>query len=54
MGLSRKFVVGFNAEKSQLVLFGRSNNTNAIDVKMNGSVFEEESFFEDAAVDFLF
>ena len=35
----------FNAGKTQLVSFGRSNNTGAIDVKMNGSVVEEKSSF---------
>ena len=35
----------FNAGKTQLVSFGRSNDTSAIDVKMNGSVLEEKSSF---------
>ena len=30
-----------NAGKTQLVSFGRSNNTGAIDVKMDGSVLGE-------------
>ena len=34
----RTRVVGLNAGKTQLVLFDRSNNTGAIDLKMNGSV----------------
>ena len=34
----RKWLVDFNARKSQLVLFDRSNNTAAIDVKMDGSI----------------
>ena len=38
----RKWVVDFNAGKTQLVSFNRSNNTGAIDVKMNGSVLEEK------------
>ena len=33
----RKWLVNFNAGKTQLVLFDQSNNTGAIDVKMNGS-----------------
>ena len=37
----RKWLVDFNAGKTQLVLFDRSNNTGAIDVKMDGSVLEE-------------
>ena len=42
----RKWLVDFNAAKAQIVLFDRSNNTGAIDVKMNGSVLEEESCFK--------
>ena len=41
----RKWLVDFNAVKSQLVLSDQSNNTGAIDVKMNGSALEEISFF---------
>ena len=37
---SRKRLVDFNAGKTQLV--DRSNNTGAIDVKTDGSVFEEK------------
>ena len=37
---------GFNAGKTQLVSFGRSQNTGAIDMKMDGSVLEEESSFK--------
>ena len=43
MDLGRKWLVGFNAGKSQLVLFERSYNTGAIDVKMDGPVLEEKS-----------
>ena len=35
-----------NARKSQLVLFEWSNNTVAIDMKMDGSVLEEKSYFK--------
>ena len=38
----RKWLVDFNAGKTQLVLFDQSNNTGAIDVKMDGSVFKEK------------
>ena len=38
----RKWLVDFNAGKTQLVSFDRSNNTGAIDVKMDGSVLEEK------------
>ena len=48
----RKLLVDFTAGKTQLVLFDRSKNTGAIDVKMDGSVLEEKS--SEAGVDFLF
>ena len=41
----RKWLVDFNAEKTQLVLFDLSNNTGAIDVEIDGSVLEEKSYF---------
>ena len=42
----RKWLVDFNAGKTQLVLFDRSKNTGAIGVKMDGSVHEENSSFK--------
>ena len=36
----KKWLVDFNAGKTQLVLFDQSNNTVTIDMKINGSVFE--------------
>ena len=42
----KKWVVDFNAGKTQLVLFDRSNNNGSIDVKMDGSVLEEKSSFK--------
>ena len=42
----RKWLVDFNVGKTQLVLFDQSNNTGAIDVKMDGSVLEEKSSFK--------
>ena len=42
----RKWLVDFIAGKTQLVLFDWSNNTGAIDVKMDGSVLEEKSSFK--------
>ena len=45
-GLDKKWLVDFNAGKTQLVLFDRSNNTGSIDVKMDGSVLEEKSSFK--------
>ena len=38
----RKWIVNFNAGKTQLVSFDQSNNTGAIDVKMDGSFLEEK------------
>ena len=43
---SRKWLVDFNARKTQLVSFNWSKNTGAIDVKMDGSVLEENTFFK--------
>ena len=42
----RNWLVDFKAEKTQLVSFDWSNNTGAIDVKMDGSVLEEKSSFK--------
>ena len=42
----KKWLVDFNAGKTQLVLFDRSNNTGAIDVKIDVSVLEEKSYFK--------
>ena len=39
----RKWLVDFNAGKTQLVSFDRSNNNGSIDVKMGGSTLEEKS-----------
>ena len=43
---SRKWLVDFNAGKTQSVSFDQSNNTGAIDVKMDGSVLEKKSCFK--------
>ena len=42
----RKWLVDLNAGKIQLVSFDRSNNTGAIDMKIDGSVLEEKSPFK--------
>ena len=42
----RKWLVDFNAGKTQLVLFDQSKNTGAIDVKMDGSVLEDKTSFK--------
>ena len=40
---SKKWLVDFNAGKTRLVSFDRSNNNGSIDVKMGGSILEEKS-----------
>ena len=43
----RKWLFDFNAWKTQLVLFGRSNNTDVIiDVRMDWSILEKKSSFK--------
>ena len=42
----KKWLVDFNAGKTQLVSFDRSNNNGSIDVKMDGSVLEEKPSFK--------
>ena len=42
----RKWLLDFNAGKTQLVLFNQSNNTGAINVKMDGSVLKEKLSFK--------
>ena len=46
MDWGSKWLVDFNARKTQPVLFDRSNNTGAIDVQIDGSVLEEKSCFK--------
>ena len=41
----KKWFVDFNAGKTQLVCFDRSNNNVSIDVKMDGSVLEGKISF---------
>ena len=42
----RKWFADFIAEKIHLILFDQSNKTGAIDVKMDGSILDENSFFK--------
>ena len=42
MEWGRKWLTDFNVGKTQLVSFDRSNNTGAIDVKIDGSVLGEK------------
>ena len=46
MDWAGKWLVDFDAGKTQPVLFDQSKNTGAIDVKMDGSVLEEKSSFK--------
>ena len=46
MDWGKKWLVDFNAGKTQLVSFDWSNNNGSIDVKMDGSVHEEKSSFK--------
>ena len=46
LDLGRKWLVDFNAGKTQLISFDRSKNTGAIDLKMDGSFLEEKSSFK--------
>ena len=42
----RKWLVDFSTGKTQFVSFDQSNNTGATDVKMDGSVLEENLSFK--------
>ena len=46
MDWGKKWLVNFNAGKTQLVSFDHSNNDGSIDVKMDGSVLEEKLSFK--------
>ena len=46
MDWGSKWLVDFKYGKTQLVSFDQSNNTDAIDVKMDESVLEEKSSFK--------
>ena len=46
MDWGRKWLVDFNAGKTQLVSFDRSKNIGAIDLKTDGSVLEEKTSFK--------
>ena len=46
MDFRKKWLVDFNAGKTQLVSSDRSNNNGSIDVKMDGYVLEEKLSFK--------
>ena len=41
----KKWLIDFNAGKTQVVSFDQSNKNGSIDVKMDGSVLEDKSYF---------
>lgn len=42
----RKLFVNVNAGKAQLILFYRSSNSSAVDVKTDGCVLDKKSYFK--------
>ena len=46
MDWGKEWLVDFGARKTQLVSFDQSNNTGSVDVKMDGSVLEQKTFFK--------
>ena len=46
MDWGKKWLVDFNAGKTQLVSFDQSNNTGSIDLRMDVSVLEEKTSFK--------
>ena len=44
--LGKKWLLDFNAGKSQLVSFEQSNNNGSVDVKMDASVLKDKSSFK--------
>ena len=46
MDWARKWLVHFNIGKTKLVSFEQFNNTDVIDVKMDGSVLEGKTSFK--------
>ena len=47
-----KWLVDFNSGKTQLVLFGRSNDNGSIELKMDRYVLEEKSSFKMLGLNF--
>ena len=52
MDWSRKLLVDFNTGKTQQVTFDQSNNTGAIDVKIDGSILDEKLSFKTLGLNF--
>ena len=53
MELVRKWLVDFNTGKTQVVSFVQPKNSGVIDMKMDGSVPKEKSFFKMLGLTFL-
>ena len=49
-----RWVVDFNPQKTQIVSFDWSNNSDTDDVKMDGSILEKESYFKMLRLTFSF
>ena len=54
MDWGKKWLVDFNAGKTQLVSFDWSNNNGSIDMKMDGSLLEEKLSFKMLGLTFSF
>ena len=50
----KKWLVDFNAGKTQFVSFECSNNNGSTDLKMDGFVIEEKASFKSLGFDLLF
>ena len=54
MDWGKKWLVDINVGKTHLVLFDRSKNNGSIDVKVDGSVLDEKSYFKMLGLIFSF
>ena len=54
MDWGKKWLVDFNAGKTQFVSFECSNNNGSTDLKMDGFVTEEKASFKSLGFDLLF
>ena len=53
MDWGKKWLLDFNAGKSQLISFDRSGNNGSVNVKLDRSVFDEKPSFEMLGLTFL-
>ena len=54
MDWGKKWLLDFNAGKSQLISFDRSGNNGSVNVKLDRSVFDEKPSFEMLGLTFLY